>query len=473
MNLAISKVDADDLSLTTPINDLTTREAISEAICQSNWSPILFKDGKRRGENFQGSWLIVFDVDAGLPISLAKQRLINTGVWHILGTTKSHRKLKHVGDPYIEDRYRIVLKLDEFIHDWGKYRATWDYYREELFPESDDKAGLSSQFFYSCCEITSQLEGSALSTREALLPSIDVPQLPSPGDPIGSLSTRSLRFLVTGAPDGQWNGEIFLAARDAMEQGWELDSFEAAAAKITGHLDAADHASVKSAYARPAGNELRKLEPEKEVDGPTAAQLDSYSLFQELGKTTDFLSNKLNTEGFKTGFALLDEKLGNGLLPRYFTGLTAPGKTGKTTFITQLAFNLAQQGTKVGIMSLEMSPFRHMIPSILSIGFKMNLRTMEPGAIKKLTDSVPSTLPFLDNIHFLNRMGVTRPDVLIDWIKYQHEVNGVEVFMLDHVGYSLEDIADRKQHSALSKALRKVTDSLHIIPLIYKFQNHI
>ena len=111
MNLAISKVDSTDLSLVTPINDLTSQQAIAEAICQSNWSPILFKDGRRRGENFQGSWLIVFDVDSGLDPEAAKRSLRSDGLWHILGTTLSHGTKDG-------DRLRIVLQLTRFIHDW-------------------------------------------------------------------------------------------------------------------------------------------------------------------------------------------------------------------------------------------------------------------------------------------------------------------------------------------------------------------
>ena len=437
---------------------------VVSAITHQPWSPIIWS-GARSKENFFQSKFLVYDVDENLTLDEAKRRLDEAGYKYLIALSRNHQREKH---GKVEDRFRVVLELNRLVQDWHTYSHTWEHFRTRLLAEADQAAGLATQIFYPCSELKFAAEGALVEPVEPAGDSLvetsqnsNVIDLRDHGLK-GHLSRRTLQFLTFGAEDGQWNREIFLAARDANEQGYTEKEFIELATKVTGYLDGSDRSTISSAYKYDSGNELRASEESIE------AAEKSYSLFDRLPDTKDFLTHELNTRGHSTGFKELDRRLGYGLLPRYFTGLTAPGKSGKTTFLTQLVFNLAKAGVKTGMMSLEMSPFRHMIPSLLSIGYNTSVRTLPKADINKLFEEVPNVLPFLNNINFFNKMGATKPGLLVEWIKFQYEKHGTEVFMLDHVGYSLEDIADRKQHSELAKALRKICDELpiHLIAII-------
>jgi 5S rRNA maturation endonuclease (ribonuclease M5) len=188
----------------------------------------------------------------------------------------------------------------------------------------------------------------------------------------------------------------------------------------------------------------------------------TFSSFDRLAETMEYLDNKLNTKGWSTGFNLLDYRLGGGLMPYTLTAISAPGKTGKTTFLIQLIYNLLSQGIKVGFISLEMSPVTHILPSLLSIASKKNLRKLEPGQRTPIIEGLKKDLPFLNNLSFMDRYGVTPSELIEAWISDQHLQHGVSVFFLDHVGYSLKDIKDINEHSLLSKRLRSLTRSYPI-----------
>lgn len=221
-------------------------------------------------------------------------------------------------------------------------------------------------------------------------------------------------------------------------------------------------------------NELMSNPNAKEIFGlavasaKTLLEQKSYSVFDRIEQTEEYLKNPVNTTGWSTGFPLFDDWLGGGLLPYTLTGLSAPGKTGKTSLINQLCFNLAVKGVKVGSLSLEMSPITYSIPSLLSIGLQKNIRAMPKDKLTEVIEQAKEDLGFMKNIVFYDGYGVTPSDVIDKWIRGQYEKNGVCVFFLDHVGYSLKDIKDAGEHSALSKTLRSITRQLpvHIIAVV-------
>lgn len=194
----------------------------------------------------------------------------------------------------------------------------------------------------------------------------------------------------------------------------------------------------------------------------------SFDALARIEETMQFLENPLNVNGWSTGFQLLDERLGGGLLPYMLTAVCAPGKTGKTTFLLQLIYNLIKSELKVGFLSLEMNPITHIIPSLLSIASGTNIRRMENEKRRQVVALTIEDKPFLKNLHFMDRYGITPSDLIESWIKEQHLKHGVNVFCLDHVGYSIKDIKDVNEHSQLSKRLRSLTRSypIHIIAII-------
>ncbi len=151
----------------------------------------------------------------------------------------------------------------------------------------------------------------------------------------------------------------------------------------------------------------------------------------------------------------MDETLGGGLLPNYLSALSGKMKGGKTTFMSALAFNLAKQGIKTGFMSLEMSPSKHLIPSLLSMAYEVNARRAPKETVHKLVTEAREAVPYLSNIRFYTRMGRTNANQIKHFIEHNHKVHDVRVFFLDHFLYALEDVTDRREISNLTKTLRK------------------
>jgi hypothetical protein len=203
-------------------------------------------------------------------------------------------------------------------------------------------------------------------------------------------------------------------------------------------------------------------------EAKTGMEQLTYSVLDKIRDSINFLENRRNVVGWSTGFPLLDDKLGGGLLPYTLTAISAPGKTGKTTFTIQLIHNLLRSNVKVGFMSLEMNPSTHVIPSLLSIVSGTNIRKLEGTKLEDTVNKAIDGFNNLSNLYFMDRYGSTPADMLKDWITYQYKTNNVEVFFLDHVGYSLADIKDSNEHSRLSKMLRSLTRELpiHIVAIV-------
>jgi hypothetical protein len=69
----------------------------------------------------------------------------------------------------------------------------------------------------------------------------------------GALYASTERFLCEGAAEGLWNHTLFKAACDAFAKGWSQKDFCDRAAGITGHLDAKDLSTIRSAWLRTGG----------------------------------------------------------------------------------------------------------------------------------------------------------------------------------------------------------------------------
>lgn len=203
------------------------------------------------------------------------------------------------------------------------------------------------------------------------------------------------------------------------------------------------------------------------VNARTAIEQLSFNPLDRLQETWDFLANRLNTQGWPTGFRMLDDKLGGGLMPYTLTALSAPGKTGKTTFIIQLIHNLITRNIKTAFISLEMGPTTHVIPSLLSILLQSNVRRLSSEDLTQKIEKNADILSCLTQLTFMDRYGITPAELIEEWIRNE-AAKGVQVFFMDHVGYSLLDIKDAAEHSNLSKRLRGLTRELpiHIIAVV-------
>lgn len=87
------------------------------------------------------------------------------------------------------------------------------------------------------------------------------------------------------------------------------------------------------------------------------------SAFGLLEEFTNGISESVNVKAIPTGFKLLDDLLDGGLREGLY-GVGAISSLGKTTFVCQIADQIAQQGQDVLIFSLEMSRFELMSKTI-------------------------------------------------------------------------------------------------------------
>jgi len=118
------------------------------------WSPIIFTNGRRKKNNFFSCAYAGLDIDDGLTIDQAVDKLQARNLNHIIGTTKSHQIIKNEGTTAEKpacDRYRIIIPFTTVITSVRQYEATMNQISSDF--ESDTAAKLASQFFFPCIRI--------------------------------------------------------------------------------------------------------------------------------------------------------------------------------------------------------------------------------------------------------------------------------------------------------------------------------
>lgn len=484
----ISLVEED--MVTVRHGEVNTMGALAELICGVSWSPFIFRGNRRNKANFSFTTLLVLDIDESPDPDDATFIERFSKYRSIISKTRSDGLLKN---GKVSHRYRVILFSNERISDSSVYQATYAKLLE-LFPFADFQVKDEARFYYASKQVVHiQESGELISPQTPILPAKENPPSLSTSPLLdsttrGMLAKSTKDFLVNGAPAGQWNHRLFKAAVDANEQNIPQAEFVASVSNMApyGFLDGHDLATIKSAYERKPKYEPRLLEKmvnpllgkntnfepsnlteDFALDGVDDSVLKASGFFSKLSSARKYLVEPENFTPWKTGIDDLDRRLGGGLFKNTLTAVTAPGKTGKTTFLVQLTANLAKLGTRVCWLSLEMSPERHIFPSLLSVAYETNIRTLlkhDLDEAKKLIDEAQELHPWLANVSFFNRMGMTPAKTIEQFI----ENNPADVYIIDHVGYSLSSIQDFESHSKLAKALRKLTDRLpiHILAVV-------
>jgi len=110
-----------------------------------HYSNISFKDGYRKGDNFQGVSVLILDIDDGFSIEEVKKKL--DGYRALIVTTKSHQaKVKNGMEITPGDRYRLFLALEASITDASRYKTTVTALIEEF--QADNKCNDLARFYY-------------------------------------------------------------------------------------------------------------------------------------------------------------------------------------------------------------------------------------------------------------------------------------------------------------------------------------
>lgn len=127
---------------------VATVDSLASIVKTNTWSPIVFKDNKRRSENFMAAEVVGLDIDSGMSLEAALQAF--QGYKHIIGTTRNHRKEKN---GVTADRFRVILFPEEPMYNPEYYDFTWKTLKSQ-YPidiQTKDRA----RIFYPCHEIVS------------------------------------------------------------------------------------------------------------------------------------------------------------------------------------------------------------------------------------------------------------------------------------------------------------------------------
>lgn len=112
---------------------------------QYHYSVISYKDGYRKGSNFQGVSILALDVDDGYSIPDVKKKLV--GYQYLLVTTL-HNQLSMKNGKAITptDKYRLFFPLEKPITDPDEYQAIIKGLISEF--KADEKCSDLARFFY-------------------------------------------------------------------------------------------------------------------------------------------------------------------------------------------------------------------------------------------------------------------------------------------------------------------------------------
>ena len=278
--IKFSSIDNAATSTTEATTDLKT---LAHLIIQCNWSPGVFRNGHRNLENFERMDVIALDFDAGITVKDAIKRLKQQNFSYILGTSRNHQKEKVKKSGKVLpacDRFRVVFPLSGPISSDADYKATFQKLRE-VFPEADSQCSDASRFFYPCKDIVKiRKRGNKVAPQKFVALEPKAKSISNMVDGyLGSPSKATLKFIALGAPDGEWNGALFKAAKDLMEQGYDEDGAIELLEKPTGMLDNQDLKTIKSAFNKEAKYEKRKerkRETESELQTESITSLDIF-----------------------------------------------------------------------------------------------------------------------------------------------------------------------------------------------------
>jgi hypothetical protein len=138
---------------------------LAQFITQNAWTPASLSQNKRLISSFISADILGLDIDAGC--SLEDALAIFKPYKHIIGTSKSHGKVKNAGTPSEQpacDRFRVVLFSQKRITTQKDYAATMTDLQKK-FPFIDKQCKDSARFFHPCTQIVSEnLQGKLVES---------------------------------------------------------------------------------------------------------------------------------------------------------------------------------------------------------------------------------------------------------------------------------------------------------------------
>lgn len=273
MQISIAKPPQFEYFTPVEVKNLTE---MAELCLKNNFSPGIYKDGKRCLANFEKAYCIGLDIDndgklkpgrkvATPKMSIEEAKEVFKDYTHLILPSRSHQKMK---DGVVCDRFRVILFFSEPITDLDTFYATW-HWCESKWPAIDHQCKDPSRGYYAHSAVESVRGGGLRITpvppapKEEALDPIDVALLP-PGSR-GKLAKATLEFLEKGPEKGNRNGDTYKAAKDFQQN---LYTYEETCDRIVTALRQTDtiardfteaeaKATIKSAFNREAKHDPR------------------------------------------------------------------------------------------------------------------------------------------------------------------------------------------------------------------------
>lgn len=182
-------------------------------------------------------------------------------------------------------------------------------------------------------------------------------------------------------------------------------------------------------------------------------------------ETESYLFEKnVNTFTIPLDLATFDARIGGGLRMGETTIVHAKAKTGKTTFLNQLTYNLIARGIRVGVASFEMTPSTDLIPSLQSIYFQRNIRhDASAGKISK--EEIDQCDQLLSYLSFFNQ--TLQDPSLESALRFIEDCvhRGVKVITVDHTLFLVKSAKESDEHVEVYKQLSIAAKryNIHII----------
>lgn len=169
-------------------------------------------------------------------------------------------------------------------------------------------------------------------------------------------------------------------------------------------------------------------------------------LSERLDKIYSVLTNEDARSGKPTGWTGLDMILDGGLRESDYTIINSYMKSGKTTFVNNLAFNHICQGKKVALASFEMDPDSETFIGAINLAGNKDVLDIPASMV---TDHVSRTLidnKWLNNLIVYNKHGKTMWDEVRKWLDYVVGAYEIDLVILDHAGFMVKDMKDATQN---------------------------
>ncbi len=239
--------------MTNARNLFVPNTLLGETICKFPWSPSIFKNidyisikGENKGKNYRNNKnvdqvsFLGLDFDGGCSIEEVKSILVKNKLAGIIGTTKSHQKIKTTSNGVQKpacDRFRVLMEFDKPLKSDAELKALWPKIIR-MFPHTDEACKDAARFFFPCTKIVATLKGRKFPTQMDTLPtptekknlkeSKERPKSKTRekgGTTVeqkGRMARATNNFIVFGAEDGNWHAAFFKAGIDLKEQGYSF-----------------------------------------------------------------------------------------------------------------------------------------------------------------------------------------------------------------------------------------------------------